>query len=542
MKKIIILPVKRLFFLAISCIYIFTSIAYATEDDEIRTISKHPSHVRLQEDSSLDIEKVGKLYAPSTRIDLVEDLQTQLADDLSVNELSRISQAYIAAFKDEHNSDGSSNFFILKGLISICGFGAGIPFIEGALDAGKFYGLPDLGYLFATATVLYSGGIAAWTIWELIENCESPRGGLSFYADRDLKYKLGKTGLSLALAALTSAPTVYLAYKFNTVKGLAIMSLCYECILRSLGFYKFITSLNRKKINTICEDQSNKKFCLEVVDLSKAYFLNLHHRLNASELALLLERYHNPRDLYLFLSSPSSHDQVPLLSERQMMPYYFANGVPRKIAQYASLIFPSSGALVNSILAYKAFNLLTDNTAVLFILAGASVFPTFVLDSFATQEVAGGIFDGIYSLKYNVLPSEYFQAFHPKIKKAIIITAVILGVSSAGGGIYLLLDSLDNTFLGSTRYLFTALAAVTTVKFGAYAVTNTLMNFGTVITKKIKTSTSYTFDCLRKLGNLRNLIWESGQEQTQQFLDEVRPTSFYTDAQLEQKKSSSITE
>lgn len=509
---------KAFLILILSFVNISTSRSMEITDLD-GTISEdfHHSQITQKFPSNIDLDFNPGLTSTTPNGTISPNPQLTENDNLVSEELNKISIAYMHTFKNDLN-EISDKFLIGKCIASLCGFGAGVPFIQGALEAGKYYGVPGLGYCFATATVLYAGGIAAWTIWELIEKCEPTRGGLGLHEDEQPKNRLAKIAGSFVLGVLTSAPQVYLAYTYNSVKGMAIMNFCYESILRSLGVYKFISSINKNKLYPICQDATIKNLGLQAIDLSRVYFLRLHKEKNTLELALSLENCTTPKELYDYLSST---ELFILDDERQIMPYYFMEGIPRKVVQAVSLIFPLGGALVNSVLAYKGFNLLTNNTVILPILATSSVFPTFILDAFATVEVVGGIFDVVYSFRHEVLPHEYFQAFYPKTKKIIIATSLLLGVSSAGGGIYLLLDSLNGTFLEPVKYVFTALAATTIVKFGVYAVANTLMNFGTVITKKIDKASSYTFDCLKKLDNLWNLVWESEPEPVQDFLDQI---------------------
>lgn len=111
-----------------------------------------------------------------------------------------------------------------------------------------------------------------------------------------------------------------------------------------------------------------------------------------------------------------------------------------------------------------------------------------------------------------------FWFFNPKLKKMIITGSLALSVVATGVGVYVILDNLDDTFLSPAKYFFTSLAALSAVKFGTYTIANTVMNFGSVVVKHFKKATAYTFDCLKKLGNVRNLVWESNINFVEEFL------------------------
>lgn len=445
--------------------------------------------------------------------------ETLLIEETLSREPNIISRAYIGAFKDDLD-ESSSKLLIVKCLASLGGFGAGISGIAAALQAGEYYGSNSLGYFFAASTVLYTGGVAAWAIWDLIEGFQSPQSNLRLNDDKPTKARLIKIASSLILGVFSSTPQVYVAYKYNTVKGIAALGFFYEWVFRSLGFYKFISPITMKKKIDIFELDMIKNQGLECIDQSKVHFLRLHKESNGSDFIFTLKNVNNPRELYSFLNSSPQQDLSTMMTQ-DVLPYYFKNGIPRKVTQYSALIFPLAGAFVNGVLTYKGISLITDNTTGLVILTGMSVLPTLVLDSFATKQVAGGIFDALYSCKSKVLPSDYFEFFNPKIKKIIIGSAIALSVSATGVGIYVILDNLEGTFLSPAKYVFTALAAISAVKFGSYAITNTLMNFGSVLTKQIKKTSAYTFNCLKKLNSIRDLIWESDTVTVENFLNEA---------------------
>ncbi|MBY0272930.1 MAG: hypothetical protein K2X02_05930 [Alphaproteobacteria bacterium] len=480
----------------------------ATEHSDSATLIPVISHAidAGPEERELD------LYNPSAH------LPNEVIESILPNDFTIIAHTYVQAFRDE-GDENSKTSLVLKCIASLGGFGAGIPGIAAALQAGEYYGSSTLGYVLAASTVLYTGGVACWAIWEFIESAQTSQNTIRLNNDAPLASKVGKTVGSLVLGVFSCTPAVYLAYKYNTVKEIIALSFFYEWIFRALGFYKFLSPIKIKKSYDICEDNTIKNKGVEYIDQSKVHFLRLQRENNETEIPLALKNSNTPNELYSYLNPAFS--QQDLSAQQDILPSHYARGIPRKLTQYAALVFPFAGAFVNGVLTFKGFSLITDNTAALAILTGISVLPMLVLDSFATKQVAGGIFDAMYSCRSRVLPSDYFESFHPHLKKAIIAGAVTVSVAASGVVIYFILDNLEGTFLSPVKYVFTALAAVSSIKFGSYAITNTLMNFGTVLTKQIKKTSTYTFNCLKKLDGLRNLIWEADTPTVETFVKEV---------------------
>lgn len=390
-------------------------------DEDSTVLAQEP--INLAEKSTFDEKTVGKMSSenasnaspaslPETSdedssVSIELSVSDQLREETLLKEYNPISHGYIQAFKDDEDED-SIKCLIFKYIASLGGFGAGIPGIAAALQAGEYYNSEMLGYLFSAATVLYTGGVMSWAIWEFIESSQSPQHHLKVDNDKKLNgSKISKIVGAFFLGALSSTPAVYVAYKYNTVKGIAVISFFYEWMFRSLGFYKFISPIKMEKSTTMCASNAVKYQGMEYVDQSKIHLLRLYQEGNGEGLLLPLKNLETPHEIYSYLSSTTS-EQTLNTRTGEILPYYYKNGIPRKIMQYSALIVPLGGAFVNGVLTYKGFNLITQNESALVILTSISVLPTFILDSFATKQIAGGIFDAVYSCKTQVRPSDYF--------------------------------------------------------------------------------------------------------------------------------------
>lgn len=462
---------------------------------------------------------------PFTQVENLHSLQ----DDKTPDTFHKISHYYMSAFQNI-SDESNGKFLAFKYISSLgIGFGAGIPLVGAALKAGAYYGSSGLGYYLASSTILCTGGIASWMIWDLIDNAQDVINGSRQPSDNSLvNHKRRIKGivigaLSIILGGLSTAPEVYSAYKYNEIKEMAIVSFVYEIIPRTLGFYKFISSINSKIENRgSSEETVIKEEGREIIDLTKMYFLKLSKEKGTENIASLVEQ-DTPNKVYSFLSTYAHQDLEE--HEREILPQYYAKGVPRKVTQYSSLIFPIANACVNTVLTYKGYNLITDNLFLLVPLTTISVLPILVLNGYGTIEVSGGLFDKIYSARHGIASSDFFGTFYPKIKTMFIAGSIILATSASGSGIYIILDNLEGTFLSSTKYLFITLAITSSITFGSYAITSTLTNYGEVIVKHFRKSTSYVFNCLKKLENIKNRIVNYSTELIKEFIGEVKKES-----------------
>lgn len=449
---------------------------------------------------------------------IVVPLEENHGNDIFLDEHNKneISFCYVNSFKNTLNEESLCEY--MKFSAALCGLGAGVPYIGTSLKAGNYYGSRILGYYLTGSTFFLLGGVSAWSILGLMETCHNQKN--IFYESENCKIKIGKTLGSLALGVLSSIPPVYVAYKYNSIKEMAAISFIYEGLIRSFGFYKLISGIKDIKgevlncIESTTELKEIKTKALEVISLSKINFINRSSSLPIME----LQFFESPNEIYSYLNT-SFEDNL----KTQILPQYYAGGIPRKLAQCISMIFPIGGVFVNFILAYKGINILTDNTMILILLGSASVLPTFILDAYATKEVAGGIFDLVYQCKTikDIPSSDYFGATYPKTKKIIILGSLIIASSSAAVSSYILLDNLEDTFLDSSKYFFLLLNTVTAIKFGTYGLATTFLDLGEVLLSKLKNGASYSYNCLRKLSDVSNLIQNSSFSSINSFLNGI---------------------
>lgn len=430
-----------------------------------------------------------------------------------------ISNYFVEAFND----DLSENFYkylALKYVTSfVGGFGPCIPQMAIALSAGKYYGSSLLSYFLFGATMLYIEGITTWMILEFIEdaqkivNASKPTHANFGFCSMKFIKAAGVGFSSLLLGAISSAPDVYRTYKYNKIKSLSIISFIYDTIPRTLGFYKLFSSLNFESIK-LCEEENPIKLKeKQFINLSKVYFLNKCKEKGVADVSLSLKNCTTLNEIYAYLSSNQSLN----LSEETLLQYRKFKST-KEIIKYLILIFPLTSVSFNMILAYKGYNMLIDDQVLLILLSGFSVIPSFFLSKYVMMNACDNFFDKIYSYKFQIPSSNYFETFYPKINLSFISVSLLLGTSVTLSGFYVTCDNLENTPLKSAKYVFAILGGVTDMMFGSYAIYTTLINFAEVI-KKINKESSYILSCLKKLEDVYNSIKHSSLDLPEEFVN-----------------------
>jgi len=485
------------------------------KEEEIQSISNS------QVASIISIDEISDT-SESPLIEISKAVSEKTEDQILRNEISPFSDSYVFAFKEDAETN-ISKFLAFKYVTSIFGgIGPCIPQVAISLKTGEYYGSSLLGYALAGAQFLTIEGITAWMIWELLDDAQKivqdSRAHHSNSNTCNIKFVKGVgIGLfSFILGALSSTPDVYKTYKYNTIKELAIISFVYDTIPRTLGFYKLFSSL-KLKINNLCKkEEINKDKSMELVDLSKAYFLDKCRENGTTDTLEALKNCSTPKEIYSYLSTGFEQNIT-----QQTLPQYYGKGIPRKIFQYLALIFPIASASFNMVLAYNGYNLLIDNQPAMFLLSGVSVLPVFFLSSHVIMQASGSVFDKIYLRKFKIPSSDYFSTFHPKTRIAFIGTSLLLGTAASAGGFYVISDNLKDTFLNPVKYGFSTLGVVADLTFGSYTVYSTLTNFGGVIKKRYDKSASYILNCLKKLDDVRESIIHSSSDFVDSFVDEI---------------------
>lgn len=446
-------------------------------------------------------------------------------ETLLSNELDNISRSYILSFRGRNLEESNQCFLFFKYLTSLIGgVGASFPVVGVALTIGKHYNSSLLGYYLATTSALSAAGISSWMIWELIDNARNlfkSHQSQSAWCSGNIEFlkKTGITLLAVVLGIFSTVPDVYANFQYSQIKGMFLLSFLYEAIPRTLGFFKFFSSVSCKSCSP-CQSQENvlKDRALQIIDLSKSNFLKIVKEDDVETVTLNLEGFTTPREIYAYLSNGYlSQDLI----DEEILPNHYYKGTPRILTQVVSLIFPIGTAFASIVLAYKGFKLLTDNPVLLGILSSFSIFPSVIVSSSGIIQVAGGLFDKIYSCRSKLSSKDFFDTFYPKTKLVFIGTSLLLASSAAIGGAYIIVDSLENTFLSPTKYVFSSLAVLSGITFGTYAITTSLMNFGEAILKKCLNGANYVLGCLNKLDKLRNLVNNSNPDELNNFVTEM---------------------
>lgn len=518
--------IKCIFFLVI---HITTLQGAGLEEIKSQTALRY-QHLRVTEkpDNNSSIEETetdtqSPKGTPSLRLLEAFDVTSSGAyEEENICDDSRsMSNHYMSAFQ-ENFEQSISKFLTFKAIASLLiGFGPSIPQLAIALKVGEHYRSPLLGYFILATTILTIEGVTSWLIWELIDDTQkllsTPKLSrkTSRLCNTHFAKGIGIGALSFFLGALSSMPDVYKAYKYNTVKELAIISFIYDTIPRTLGFYKLFSSLTCSSRHPSKEDLAIIKKGKEVIDLSKNYFLHLCKKAGIANISADLHDYDTPKKLYTYLSSDFQSETIDETTQR------YSPATLKKIAQYCALIFPSASAGFNTVLAYKGYNLFITNPILLSLLSGFSVLPTYFLSSYVIMQAAGSLFDKVYNRRSLNLNSDYFSTFHPCTNISFIITPLALEVITSIGGFYIVSDNLDDTFLSSAKYGFASLGIITDVTFGTYTIYSTLTNFGKLTQKVRDTKSNYVLGCLEKLDKIKDEMESSDTLSVNNFINDV---------------------
>lgn len=412
------------------------------------------------------------------------DLSSQSDEEIDLtNGHSNLSHMYLLAFQDDPEKI-NSKFLAFKYIKSIvAGVGPIIPQIAIALTVGEYYESPALGYCLIAATIVSIEGITAWLVCELIDDAHklvktaNQHQINSKICNIQSIKEIGVGVLSLVLGALSSAPDVYKTYKYNNIKEFAIISFIYDTIPRTIGFYKFFSSLDsvKSKLSNACKEENiDEKKATAFIDLSKAHFLNQCRKKGSTVVSDALKDYKSSNEIYSYLSLGFSQNAMDETS------YSYAKGIPRATVEYLALICPIASATFNMVLAYRGYGLFLDNPVAISLLSGFSVLPTFVLSSYVIKKAAGNLFDKFYLARSSIPLSDYFSVYHIKTSAAFISTSFLIGAATSVSGFYLIADNMKDTFLNPVKYVFAALAVGTDLTFGTYTIYSTFPNKGII--------------------------------------------------------------
>ena len=434
------------------------------------------------------------------------------------NDPFSIANSYKLAFQNNYE-EKISRFLAIKCIASlILGFGPSIPQIAIASAVGEYYGSNILGYFLTAATILTVEGITSWMIWELVDDTDKLIKKSKQNQDSSNFTFIRGIGIgifSLTLGILSSAPDVYKSYKYNDIKTLALISLIYDSIPRTLGFYKLISSIKCTSDNESEEQAAIRSRGKELIDLSKVYFLRQCKERGIDNTSISLKSYDSCTKIYTYLSSrfqPNRSEEILLGYDRKSL--------PKKIFEYASLILPVASASFDMVLAYKGYSLLTHNQVLLSLMSTFSVLPTFIFSSYVITKASGSFFDKIHSHKTKFSSLSYFETFHPYMNRAFITASLVLGSSTSISGFYIISDNLEGTFLNPCKYLLAALGVASGMTFGTYTIYSSLVNFGEV-KKKYSEKSCYVLNCLKKLDDIRDFIDTSKLDPVRAFTEDI---------------------
>lgn len=442
------------------------------------------------------------------------------------NSSGNISSNYVLAFKN-NDEEKESNFSKLK---KISGFLAGIiifiPQIDVVIATGEYYGSRGLGYALIGLAFLAQGGTGAWITSELMEDTytlakkikKQPSSFWSIDTLNELKYGL----LSFVIGALSSSSDIYKVYRYSKIKGLTVITIIWDVVTRTLGIYKIFTSLSVKLTNLMSQEQNIiREKGVQYINSSKRNFLNFIKKYSINNTSSNLENYETPHLIYSYLTSDSEQN----LSEKSfiIISRDYEKGCIRKIVIASALIFQTSTIITNSVLSYKGYDLLFNNTVTSTILTVASVIPSSALDFYVVTTATTDIFYDIYLYSKGLKNPDVFNTFYPTINKVFFVSSLFLAVSTSSIGFAIIADNLKDTVFAPIKYVVASVGAISGSIFNTYTILSTIKGYGEEVLKKSSQGTSYVFGCLKKLGDLSNSIYTSSINSVSDFIDQFDP-------------------
>lgn len=428
------------------------------------------------------------------------------------------SPLHVKLLNSINEEDELSNCFTrTKVIISLFGFGAGIPLIAAASKAGDYYGSEILGDYLSGVGFLCAGLIATWMIWELMDFGKEAATSNNDTENNQQRsetrgQKTAKICTSVVLGCLSSAPEVYTAYKYNSAKWLAIVSLVYEAIPRTLGFHMFLQSFS---LSFNCSRDRQMVEARKYHDFIRAKFIDYIKEKSIENLLNLLSEQHEVNDKVCILKSELGLDFDDMGAQSD----YFFGGIPKKAVQIISLVFPLGGTIINSVLTYKGYKLLVDNPFFTIPMTCLSIIPIAILNGNATYLVFGGFFDKIFAICNSTLPSDYLNTFFPKTRIGFGIIGTLLASSASLSGIFIIIDNLSGTVIESMTYPLVSLSVTSSVTFGSFAIFATLSNFFQVYLKKNNTAAKQTLIFLKKIEDSKGRLQNASITEVREFLE-----------------------
>lgn len=376
-------------------------------------------------------------------------------------------EKYLIEEGDIPESEWKKNVrLILKIIIpTLIGLAEGVTTIEPSCRAAQ--GILPLCITYSTGTFLALGGAAAWATLELM-NLFDPH---SVEEDRILfsstKYEIPKRIVSLGLASIATLIPVFLVYKYNTNKWLAIPAFFTNFIFKSVGFYKLIAFLSSSiKGQTICNGQREieqqvhkiyeqliEEVLLDNVDSSTE---SIKSRIKAK----VEEFLESNRDIYVIETDMNN-------------PRVWKNGYPRTMIQVSSLIFPFGDAIFSGALAYLALNSVFSSQLLCFSGAVVSMLPGLALNTWATTSKVGDIFDASFYKIKNKKTKTFYSTNYPILSKVTVVFAIVISACYAISNAYIAGDTLNQfSSLGILMYILPVMVFGSHIFFGSFTNTN----------------------------------------------------------------------
>ena len=360
---------------------------------------------------------------------------------------------YIIKIDDYPPSKRKEMLYRLSQALAIsAGLLSGIPWFDSAKKSAE--DLEWLGWIFSLSTLITFASGATWALLNLAEllKPDSPEEVIN---KASKKRRITFKHIIINFFGIVSTfPTVYAGYKFNTIKWFASIVFFSTYGFNTLGFYqvdftKLFSYVRKARTTLILQNDQTKTYLKNMLAYAAKEIINVPEN----------ERDYKFSSLYLTHSnSVDSADKAlnTKLFIQQMCDLYEArnvnmqavewgNGWPLKITQLAFSFVPMTATLVNIYLALESSSLLFDNKFFDIIFTIFTNAPGLFLGIYASTSLSGLIFENLFNFLKGNPKKNLIDHIYPKISKSHFLSwaPVILTLFSASSRVYVTYNTLD---------------------------------------------------------------------------------------------------
>lgn len=365
--------------------------------------------------------------------------------------------------QSDQQEGSNKKIFFLKVFATGLGSLAGIPFVKAGYNAAG--NIPVLGYFFGLGTLVANGAGAIWVLHDIIEHLRpvSDEENILFPSTSTDKIK---RAISFSLACLTTLIPLYMTYKFNDVKALALITIpislafnifAYKTMLNNLSVSNF-KKLKRNFIAYVCCNQTPADYnvlCVSHLIQPTSYLV---HNLDYSELITLnKELFSDCNNLDDLLRVLGLHKRSVMKIESRATP----------LIQMLSMVFPIGMAFVNEALSAEMARTVYDNSAFIVCFVALLLTPAFSIDSYITLISVNEIMTALLNKLHGGEEMEYATKRYPNLTKVLHVASFSIAALSSSNRGYIAYETIK----GSAKIFFTISTIVSSFIFETYALT-----------------------------------------------------------------------